>query len=131
MTFDPTEKCRGRAWYILARERRLGQSFHVKFYARWTSFDTKGNADCYTGNYRDYYTRGLLDTKPTPETASMPVRVDVECLYIEMFHVGIADLELSQDGKSAKASATRNCLAKCSCSKSYMYPRPYIIFDRH
>ena len=46
-------------------------------------------------------TQELLDTKPTPQTARMPVRVDMERLdmesldmerlYIEMFHVEIAD----------------------------------------
>ena len=52
--------------------------------------------------HRDYIgtTQGLLDTKPTPqtETTRMPVRVDMERLYIETFHVGIADLELSREG---------------------------------
>ena len=59
----------------------------------WTSFDaeTKATLTATQGLYREY--AGLLDTKPTPEAARIPVSVDMERLYIETFHVGIADLD--------------------------------------
>ena len=53
MTFDPMEKCRGI--YILARERRLGGHHFTQSGRR-------------------------LTLKDTPETARMPVRVDMEHL---------------------------------------------------
>ena len=51
--------------------------------------------------------RGLLDTKPTPETARMNVRVDMERLYIETLHVGIADLAIARRRESLGMRVTR------------------------
>ena len=75
----------GARLYVLARERRLG-GHRLRLKERQRQL-----------LHRDYIgtMQGLLDTKPTPETARMPVRVDMERLYIETFHVGITNLELS------------------------------------
>ena len=62
------------------------------FYARWTSFDAERKATP-TAAQRTIIIgtmQRLLDTKPTSETARMPVRVDMERLYtvlIETFHL--------------------------------------------
>ena len=50
----------------------------TSFYAKWTSFDAVRNeTPTATQGLNIGTTQGLMDTKPTPQTARMPVRVDM------------------------------------------------------